>query len=49
MQIGGLAGESPTQVGRSYGLGKKTIYKWIKIVREKGLDALAPRPSAIGF
>ena len=39
-----LAGESPTQVGRSYGLGDKTIYKWVKIAREKGLDALAPKP-----
>jgi len=37
-------GESAAQVGRSYGLGDRTIYKWLKIARESGLDALAPLP-----
>jgi transposase len=39
-----LDGESPTEVTRSYGLGEKTIYKWVKIAKEKGLEALAPKP-----
>lgn len=37
-------GESPTVVTNSYGLGARTIYKWLKLAREKGLDALAPKP-----
>jgi len=39
-----LNGESPKDVTRSYGLGDKTIFKWVKIAREKGLNALAPKP-----
>ena len=39
-----LDGESPQKVTQSYGLGAKTIFKWIKIAKEKGLDALAPKP-----
>jgi len=39
-----FTGESAADVGRSYGLGDKTIYKWLRIAREKGLDALAPIP-----
>lgn len=39
-----LEGESPKDVTRSYGLGEKTIFKWVKIAKEKGLDALAPKP-----
>lgn len=39
-----LNGESPTVVTRRYGLGDRTIYKWVKIAKEKGLDALAPKP-----
>lgn len=39
-----LEGESPGDVTRRYGLGDKTIFKWVKIAREKGLDALAPKP-----
>jgi transposase len=39
-----LNGESPTEVTRRYGLGERTIYKWVKIAKEKGLDALAPKP-----
>ena len=39
-----LEGESPKDVTRSYGLGEKTIFKWVKIAKEKGLNALAPKP-----
>ncbi len=39
-----LNGESPTVVTHRYGLGDRTIYKWVKIAKEKGLDALAPKP-----
>jgi len=39
-----LDGESPKSVTSSYGLGEKTIFKWVKIAREKGLNALAPKP-----
>ena len=39
-----LNGESPKVVSESYGLGKKTIFVWLKVAREKGLDALAPKP-----
>ncbi len=39
-----LEGESPQKVTQSYGLGAKTIFKWVKIAKEKGLDALAPKP-----
>lgn len=39
-----LNGESPKSVSESYGLGKKTIFVWLKIAREKGLDGLAPKP-----
>jgi len=39
-----LDGEAPSKVTRCYGLGDKTIFKWIKIARENGLDALAPKP-----
>ncbi|MBT4449350.1 MAG: helix-turn-helix domain-containing protein, partial [Gammaproteobacteria bacterium] len=37
-------GESPTIVIRSYGLSDRAIYPWIRMAREKGLDALAPLP-----
>ncbi len=36
-------GESAAEVTRSFGLGSKTIFTWLKIAREKGIDALAPR------
>lgn len=36
-------GESAAEVTRSFGLGPKTIYLWLKIAREKGIDALAPK------
>jgi transposase len=39
-----LDGESPTAVTRRYGLGDKTIFKWVKLAKEKGLNALAPKP-----
>lgn len=37
-------GESPKDVTLSYGLGDKTIFKWLKIAKEKGISALAPKP-----
>ena len=37
-------GERPTSVIRSYGLSDRAIYPWIRLAREKGLDALAPLP-----
>ena len=39
-----LDGESPAAVTRSYGLGDKTIFKWVKLAKGKGLNALAPKP-----
>lgn len=39
-----LNGESPSVVTESYRLGEKTIFKWLKIARVQGLDALAPKP-----
>lgn len=39
-----LSGESAASVTRSYGLGSKTIFKWLRIARENGLDSLAPIP-----
>jgi len=38
-----LGGESAAEVTRSFGLGDKTIFPWLKIAREKGIDALAPK------
>jgi len=37
-------GESAAEVTRSYGLGGRTIFKWLRTAREKGLDGLAPIP-----
>lgn len=39
-----LDGEVAAEVSRSYGLGDRTIYRWLRIVREQGIDALAPKP-----
>ena len=39
-----LNGEPAAEVTRSHGLGAKTIFKWLHIAREQGLDALAPIP-----
>lgn len=36
-------GESATEVTRSFGLGEKTIFTWLKIAREQGIIALAPK------
>ncbi len=38
-----LNGESAAEVTRNFGLGEKSIFRWLKIAREKGLDALAPK------
>ncbi len=37
-------GEPASEVTRSYGLGDRTIYRWLRIARENGIDALAPKP-----
>jgi len=36
-------GESAAEVTRSFGLGSKTIFTWLKVAREKGIEALAPK------
>ncbi len=36
-------GESAAEVTRSFGLGGKTIFTWLRVAREKGIDALAPK------
>lgn len=36
-------GESAAEVTRSLGLGSRTIFPWLKIAREQGIDALAPK------
>lgn len=36
-------GESAAEVTRSLGLGGRTIFSWLKIARENGIDALAPK------
>lgn len=36
-------GESAAEVTRSFGLGSKTIFTWLKTAREQGIDALAPK------
>ena len=37
-------GESAVEVIRSYDLGARTICTWLIVAREKGIDALAPKP-----
>jgi transposase len=39
-----LDGESPKSVTESYGLGDKTIFKWLRAAKENGLDSLAAKP-----
>jgi len=39
-------GESATEVTRSFGLGEKTIFTWLKVARDKGINALAPKARA---
>jgi transposase len=34
-------GESVAEVTRSFGLGARTIFAWLRIVREKGVEALS--------
>jgi len=36
-------GESAAEVSRSFGLGPKTIYGWLKMARDKGIKALSPK------
>lgn len=36
-------GETAAEVTRSFGLGARTIFTWLKIAREKGVEALAPK------
>ncbi len=38
-----LAGESVAEVTRYFGLGSKTVFRWLKLVNEKGMEALAPK------
>lgn len=38
-----LDGEVAAEVARSYGLGDRTIYRWLRVAREEGLEALAPK------
>lgn len=38
-----LNGEVAAEVGRSYGLGARTIYKWLRMAREHGLEGLSPK------
>ncbi|WP_185233735.1 IS630 family transposase [Teredinibacter franksiae] len=36
-------GESAAEVTRSFGLGSRTIFTWLRLAREKGIEALAPK------
>ena len=36
-------GEVAEEVARSFGLGDRTIYRWLKIAREKGIEFLSPK------
>jgi len=36
-------GESAADVTRSFGLGKTTIFTWLRIARKKGIEALCPK------
>jgi len=38
-----LDGETAAEVTRCFGLGSKTIFTWLKVAREKGIEALAPK------
>ena len=37
------AGESAADVTRSFGLGARTIFTWLRIPREKGIETLSPK------
>jgi transposase len=39
-----LAGDSAAEVTRHFGLGDRTIFKWLRAAKTKGLEALAPLP-----
>jgi len=36
-------GESVAEVTRYFGLGSKTVFRWLKVAREKGIEALSPK------
>ncbi len=36
-------GESVAEVTRYFGLGDRTVFRWLNIAREKGINALAPK------
>ncbi len=38
-----LDGESAADVTRSFGLGSTTIFKWLRIARDEGMEALCPK------
>jgi len=38
-----FSGESAADITRSFGLGNKTIFTWLKVAGSKGIDALAPK------
>jgi len=38
-----LDGESAAAVTRYYGLGQKTIFTWLRIARQEGMESLAPK------
>lgn len=37
------ADESATDVTRSFGLGARTIFTWLRIARKKSIEALSPK------
>ncbi len=36
-------GESVAEVTRYFGLGSKTVFRWLKVARVNGIDALSPK------
>ena len=42
-----LDGESAADVTRSFGLGNRTIFVWLKTFREKGIEALCPKARTV--
>ena len=36
-------GEEAAEVTRSFGLGSRIIFTWLRLAREKGIEALAPK------
>lgn len=39
-------GESVAEVTCNFGLGSKTVFRWLKVVREKGIEALSSKASS---